>query len=82
MSNIQNKLQVNGSEEENEEGGKTQLTEFMERTKYIPLRLTLSERKVLRLCEAALNVSSRYLTKHEYITTIQYNIMVWRMDKL
>ena len=59
MSNIQNKLQVNGSEEENEEGGKTQLTEFMERTKYIPLRLTLSERKVLRLCEAALNVSSR-----------------------
>ena len=58
MSNIQNKLQVNGSEEEKEEGGKTQLAEFMERTKYIPLRLTLSERKVLRLCEAALNVSS------------------------
>lgn len=30
---------------------------FLERSKYIPLRLTLEERKYLRLLEAALNVS-------------------------
>jgi hypothetical protein len=30
---------------------------FLERAKYIPLRLTLQERKMLRLLEAALNVS-------------------------
>ena len=30
---------------------------FLERAKYIPLRLTLEERKYLRLLEAALNVS-------------------------
>ncbi|EJF62276.1 hypothetical protein DICSQDRAFT_58739 [Dichomitus squalens LYAD-421 SS1] len=30
---------------------------FVERSKYIPMRLTLSERKFLRLLEAALNVS-------------------------
>ncbi|KAF5388186.1 hypothetical protein D9615_000693 [Tricholomella constricta] len=30
---------------------------FIERAKYIPLRLTLTERKILRLLEAALNVS-------------------------
>lgn len=30
---------------------------FVERAKYIPVRLTLSERKFLRLLEAALNVS-------------------------
>ena len=30
---------------------------FVERSKYIPLRLTLEERKYLRLLEAALNVS-------------------------
>ena len=30
---------------------------FVERAKYIPVRLTLSERKYLRLLEAALNVS-------------------------
>ena len=30
---------------------------FVERSKYIPLRLTLGERKYLRLLEAALNVS-------------------------
>ena len=30
---------------------------FIERSKYIPLRLTLDERKVLRLVQAALNVS-------------------------
>ena len=35
----------------------SQLQEFIERTKYIPIRLNLSERKLLRLCEAALNVS-------------------------
>ena len=36
----------------------SQIQEFMERTKYIPIRLTLPERKLLRLCEAALNVRS------------------------
>jgi len=30
---------------------------FLERSKYIPLRLTLDERKYLRLVEAAMNVS-------------------------
>jgi len=30
---------------------------FVERSKYIPMRLTLTERKYLRLLEAALNVS-------------------------
>lgn len=30
---------------------------FVERSKYIPMRLTLLERKYLRLLEAALNVS-------------------------
>lgn len=30
---------------------------FVERSKYIPMRLTLAERKYLRLLEAALNVS-------------------------
>jgi len=30
---------------------------FVERSKYIPMRLTLMERKYLRLLEAALNVS-------------------------
>ena len=37
----------------------SQLQEFAERTKYIPIRLSLSERKLLRLCEAALNVRYR-----------------------
>ncbi len=31
--------------------------EFVDRCKYIPLRLTLAERKLLRLLEAALKVS-------------------------
>ena len=39
----------------------SQLQEFTERTKYIPIRLTLPERKSLRLCEAALNVRRSYL---------------------
>ena len=43
--------------EEEVDSGKNQLAEFMERVKYIPLRLTLSERKLLRLCEASLNVN-------------------------
>ncbi len=30
---------------------------FAERAKYLPLRLTLEERRMLRLLEAALNVS-------------------------
>ena len=44
-----------------EESSSNQQAEFIERVKYIPLRLTWSERKTLRLCEAALNVSIRIL---------------------
>lgn len=43
------------------------LSEFTERVKYIPLRLTLNERKSLRLCEAALNVSE-YTDKVDILT--------------
>ena len=50
----------------------SQLQEFIERTKYIPIRLTLSERKLLRLCEAALNVS--YFLKYKLLTLIGYVI--------
>jgi len=42
---------------------------LVERSKYIPLRLTLKERKKLRLCEAALNVS-------EY--TDKIDILIWK----
>jgi len=42
---------------------------LLERSKYIPLRLTLDERKKLRLCEAALNVS-------EY--TDKVDILIWK----
>jgi len=50
-----------------EEGPGSILAEFTERTKYIPLRLTWSERKSLRLCEAALNVSE-YTDKVDILT--------------
>jgi len=63
-------MEVNGELEET--GGASvisQLEEFKERTKYIPLRLTLSERKQLRLCEATLNVS-------EY--TDKVDILSWK----
>ncbi|KAJ3416703.1 hypothetical protein HDV05_000533 [Chytridiales sp. JEL 0842] len=40
---------------------------FLERAKYIPLRLTLEERKYLRLLEAALNVSE-YTDKVDILT--------------
>lgn len=43
---------------------------FVERSKFIPLRLTLSERKYLRLLEAAMNVSE-YTDK---IDTIGFNL--------
>lgn len=43
---------------------------FLERAKYIPLRLSLLERKYLRLLEAALNVSG-YTDK---IDTIQFGV--------
>merc|ERR1719289_467091 len=59
-------MEVNGMEEEMD-SGKNQLAEFIERVKYIPLRLTLSERKSLRLCEAALNVSE-YTDKVDILT--------------
>jgi len=45
----------------------TPVVEFTERVKYIPLRLTLNERKKLRLCEAALNVSE-YTDKVDILT--------------
>ena len=48
-------METNGVAEE--ASGSNQQAEFIERVKYIPLRLTWSERKSLRLCEAALNVS-------------------------
>jgi len=50
-----------------EESPGSPLAEFTERTKYIPLRLTWSERKSLRLCEAALNVSE-YTDKVDILT--------------
>ena len=40
---------------------------YVERSKYIPMRLTLGERKYLRLLEAALNVS-------EYVCVDQYRL--------
>merc|ERR1719342_1402994 len=45
----------------------SQMQEFIDRTKYIPIRLDLSERKLLRLCEAALNVSE-YTDKVDILT--------------
>jgi len=42
-------------------------TDLIERAKYVPLRLTLNERKLLRLCEAALNVSE-YTDKVDILT--------------
>ena len=47
--------------------GNSQMQEFIDRTKYIPIRLDLSERKLLRLCEAALNVMSIYLVMNKMI---------------
>ena len=41
---------------------------FVERSKYIPMRLTLAERKYLRLLEAALNVSE-YVCDRQYCFT-------------
>jgi len=55
-------LETNG-----EECTPSLLAEFTERVKYIPLRLTLNERKSLRLCEAALNVSE-YTDKVDILT--------------
>ena len=45
----------------------TQMQEFIDRTKFIPLRLTLPQRKLLRLCEATLNVSE-YTDKVDILT--------------
>jgi len=55
------------SETNGEECTPSLLAEFTERVKYIPLRLTLNERKSLRLCEAALNVSE-YTDKVDILT--------------
>ena len=46
--------------------GKNSRNDLLERSKYVPLRLTLNERKLLRLCEAALNVSE-YTDKVECV---------------
>ena len=46
---------MNGDSDVDGAVGSSPLAEFQERTKYIPLRLTLDERKLLRL------VSSRYI---------------------
>jgi len=62
-------MEVNG---EGSEGGasiSSQLEDFTDRAKYIPLRLNLAERKLLRLCEASLNVS-------EY--TDKVDILSWK----
>jgi hypothetical protein len=61
---------LNGEEESNEEGSEgagevgrvikpepSRLDDYVHRAKFIPLRLTLLERKYLRLLEAALTVS-------------------------
>jgi len=57
--------------EENSDGAGTSsddlLANVMERAKYVPLRLTLPERKLLRLCEATLNVSE-YTDKVDILT--------------
>ena len=45
----------------------SQMQEFIERTKYIPIRLTFPQRKLLRLCEATLNVSE-YTDKVDILT--------------
>jgi len=58
--------EANGTDEE-VDSGKNQLAELTERVKYIPLRLTFGERKLLRLCEAALNVSE-YTDKVDILT--------------
>jgi len=47
--------------------GKNSHNDLLERSKYVPLRLTLNERKLLRLCEAALNVSE-YTDKVDILT--------------
>ena len=60
-----------------EESSSSQQAEFIERVKYIPLRLTLSERKSLRLCEAALNVSNRIFDR----ISVQV-ISVYRLNML
>ena len=39
---------------------------FVERSKYIPMRLTFGERKYLRLLEAALNVSEYVCVDQRY----------------
>jgi len=62
-------MEVNG---EGSVGGasiSSQLEDFTDRAKYIPLRLNLAERKLLRLCEASLNVS-------EY--TDKVDILSWK----
>lgn len=54
---LDTKMETETSDQSEASSKQSQLQEFTERTKYIPIRLSLSERKLLRLCEAALNVS-------------------------
>jgi len=62
-------MEVNGEPELDGASVSSQLADFTDRAKYVPLRLTLSERKILRLCEATLNVS-------EY--TDKVDILSWK----
>merc|ERR1719347_2429195 len=59
---------INSETNENTSSSKPEIkSDLVERAKFIPLRLTLPERKMLRLCEAALNVSE-YTDKVDILT--------------
>jgi len=59
-------METNGVEDP-EVSKESILADFIERVKFIPVRLTINERKMLRLCEASLNVSE-YTDKVDILT--------------
>jgi len=61
--------EMNGEDMADVSGKKSKVNgdSLIDRSKYVPLRLTLNERKLLRLCEAALNVSE-YTDKVDILT--------------